>query len=450
MKKYLVRICSVAVAAAMAMGLCCTAAFAAIPNTGITSTFTLAAPEEGNMTTSWNYLGNGSVAPVELKDEIFNKAYRFMYYPGGNPSWTNVYMKFDLDMPARNSNDGIYLSFYYKAASEFVGTDGKTYTSDASITMNHIRDAKERLLNLQTQGLGDFAFIADDKWHKIETYMSADGRFTDNALYIYNANKATMDVMIADIRVGVLNIDDSVAFNNDQCYTEMGWFLKELNTPSALKVNGESLDLTDGSKEFTVKTADFSAPSIEMTGSDYIINKVAEDMYEVTSVAYAYNKSETDAETVTYRQRGYDNGSGVWIYNSGSISNIETANSTLKGETYTIYLEYDEGFYVDGVKVDSEAVPAGKVYSYKKSFVRPEGNTIYACIAAYDKETNQLIDVSMQDYSFPANEYVVHTSIDMNNDNSDDTLYFKVFMLDSLENIKPLMESKSTASISVE
>lgn len=457
MKKYLVKFYSMAVTVAMVMGLCCPAAFAAIPNENITATFEMGAVSTGNCTNALNQYDTsatmtGSVAPITLENDIFDKAYAYGWTGGssGNNYMWKTYMEIPVNVPEHDSADAIYVSFYYKSKPSFT-FNGTTYTCGESNAMNHIRDNKGTLLNLNTQVDGGFTFTADDEWHKVEAYVAADGRFSTNKLVFYNVYNLTVPMyfLIADVKVGVVHSNGD-AYNNDKAYTEMGWFLKELGEVSALSVNGQALDLSGGQKEFTVKTADFSAPSIEMTGSDYIVNKVDSDTYEVTSVAYAYNKAAADTATVTYRQRGYDNGSGVWIYNSGNISNIETTNGTLKGETYTINLEYDEGFYVDGVKVDGTAVPTGKVYSYKKSFAKPENGTLTALIAAYDKETNQLVDVSLQNYTFAENETAVHISVDTNKDNSDDSLYFKVFMLDSLKTLQPLMPAKSTASITVE
>ena len=408
--------------------------------------FNHSAPVTGKMTTSWNYANNGVVPPVELKNDLFDEAYRFMYIPGGNPAWTSVYMKFDLDIPERKSSDGMYVSFYYKAASSFIGTDGVRYTSDASIPMDHIRDGRERLVNLQTQGLGDFDFVADDQWHKIEAYVPAYDtqkgydRFNDNALYIYNGNKATMDVLVADIRVGVLSLD---SYNNDVAYTQMGWYLKELGEVNKLSVNGQELDISGDENEFTIYTDEMTAPEVVLDGAEYFTEKLSKDSYKITAVAPAYNKALPDDGDVMYRERW--NGSGF----GGNINQITVKNATLKGESFIVNLKYDEGFYVDGKKVEG-AVPAGTVYCYKKSFDKPECGEMTAFIAAYEKGTNNLVDVSMQPYTFEEGETVAHVNVELTQDNSDDTLYFKVMILDNADNIVPLMAAQSTASISVE
>ena len=425
--------------------------------------FKLGAVSEGNSLNSynqWNSSGNigspnapAEYAPIALEDDLFDKAYVYGW-GGGQANYGNnlqTWMQIPLNIPEHTANDGIYVSFYYKSLSS---RNGKT--PPATQRMDHIRDSANMAVNLdggldyrgQNTGMGAFIFEADDEWHKIEIYMPGD-RFADNTLrFFHDSTVDALYFMIADVRAGVL-YNNEVAYNNDAAYTDIGWFAKSVYVPSGITVNGEKLDIASAN-EFTVKTQDFSVPDVDVTGADYIITKLTDSKYEITATAFGYDKSKIMTDKVDYRQRGYDNGRGVWIYNDGPISVIETYNGDLMGDTYTINLVYDEGFYVDGKKVDEEKVPAGKVYSYRKSIEKPASGVVSAVIAAYDKDTKNLVDVSIEEYTFASYQKIKHVYVDMNKDNSDDSLYFKVYMLDGMGTLKPLMESKTTQSVSVE
>lgn len=279
--------------------------------------------------------------PIDLEDELFEKAYPYMWYGDGSDNRWNSYMTFNLDIPEHAENDAIYVSFYYKSASEFDGADGNHYTCPESVTMNHIRDSKERIYNLQSAGLGDFKFTSDDNWHRVEALVPAfgqlgtsgrtDSRFEDGKLFVYfNYLSKPMYILISEIRVGIYRNPEGSASDWNRFYTEIGWHLQRLGI-ERFAVNGYPVSFIPGIYEYTVPS-DEDEMNFEILGGGSAkiesIGKSENGKYEIIAAAAAYDKSVGEDGNITYRRR--INKSTGEFSPTGSIETYSVKNADLR------------------------------------------------------------------------------------------------------------------------
>ena len=462
MNTKLKRVIAIIEAIALNAGIFVTAA--EFKNPKMTATFDITEPQYHNFNqylNQWNYnpatQTQANVSPITLENDLFEKAYAYGWGGGaGNAYAWKSYLEIPVDVPKYDDSDMLYVSFYYKCPETFQCNGTKTNVTGEVLANHIIRDQYDRFLNLTTGYNGSnnlhITLTADNEWHKIEFYNPASDtkgkRLADGVLRMYPIAHITdpFAILISDLRVGVLH-SNGAAYNNDKVYTETGWFMQQINEPTEILVNGLSMDMTKADMEIYSNTVE---PTIEVTGSDYVLEKLGTGEYKLTPTAYGYDISQGDDGIVKYRERGFEHDTAGWIYNSGAISVNEIRNGDLKSDkSYYLHLNYEEGFYVDDMLAVGE-IPAGEKYSYKKSFDKPESGKLTAVIAAYEKESKRLVEILSSDYAFADGDKKAHISIDMNKDNSDDTLYFKVFILDGTDTMMPLTECRTTASISIE
>ena len=337
-------------------------------------------------------------SPVALTNDVFPQAIPYMCYGVENSttySNNDNQIRVKLDTPVEvEENDGVYVSFYYRAADKFYGVGDKAstqYTGQTTqfdvIAVDNSNPSKQEQYTNKWQtavcmfgdtqttagndanntngslGRPEVTVVPDGKWHRVEGYVWMDATKlsymgdTNKLSLAFNMNRIfeSSYIELAGFRTGVLKTADLETKNeSNQVFTEIPWHLQK-SAVTGLKVNGEALDLTSGATEFTVPGT-MDEPTVELTsdsGVQYDIEKLAYNRYKITTYAGAYDIAKTADETLQYRAR-YNNGSY-----SGNYSWSTFKNSDFIGTTYYINIGIKDNFKMYPLSTDWDQVVHG-------------------------------------------------------------------------------------------
>ena len=302
--------------------------------------------------TEFHHLGGGSESnshclfdAVTLQNEPFDKAmrYRKMTTTVVSQRW-DIYCKAfaSLDGVAYDTDDILMLSFYYKGnttgtyygGGEFTSSSAHTWIKSNNVAYNNLNDDK-------SQKSENFELVSDGAWHKVTLYMNAANYNGETIIYIPNSGEL-LNMLLADFRIGVVHLPDSWngGYTNDVAYSTLSDVLMDYTDTDVdkLTVNGQEMDLTQNTNEFTVAVDSYNLPSVSLSngavGLEKQIKKLAYNRYEITPCAPAYNPTVADDVNIQFRVRDND----VQLH-------PEKANSTYIGTNkYYINLELDDNF----------------------------------------------------------------------------------------------------------
>ncbi|MBQ4109982.1 MAG: hypothetical protein IJC74_03770 [Clostridia bacterium] len=314
-------------------------------------------------------------SPVVLTNDVFSQAVPYMCYGVENSttySNNNNQIRFVLDSPAEiKENDGIYISFYYRAADSFYGVGGKASTPYTGVQSQMVLYALDNA-NQNVQVISDtqasgvlnsskVTIVPDNTWHRLDMTI-----MMDSANYAKLSDKTKFNMAInlnqifdasyiefAGFRMGVLRPEEAITYN--QMLTEVSWHLQK-KVPSAITVNGTALDLASGATEFTVPGKMDEEPVVAVSSDDgvqYEVEKLAYNRYKLTTYAGGYDVVKTLEENVMFRER-YNNGAF-----SGNNNYPKYLNSALVGETYYINIDIEDNFTMYPLSTDWDAVAHG-------------------------------------------------------------------------------------------
>ena len=323
----------------------------------VLSTFELGAENKEVITTSVNAAYThirdygSTVSPITLENDLFRQAYPYQCYGGGsNNRWDNIYkMKFDI--PDAGANDCVWLSYYYKSESSFVGGNGNTYKGTTIDVPQQRNTANEIVVNLKAGAYGD-TFVADDQWHRVDLYMSAANIKNEELLIYFTDMSKPVSVLFAGFRAGVVHFPEGVTYNNDRAYTELGWHLQNKDA-DAILLNGKTVALSDGIYEYNI-SADTDALDVALPDGAKVkvaqVEKKSVGAYEVLLAAPGYSPS---GEKSAFRRR-VNSATGEFSQN-GTIETYTVENAAML-QKYTINLELkavEAAMTVDGANTTS-------------------------------------------------------------------------------------------------
>lgn len=336
------------------------------------------------------------VSPIALENDAFDKAYPYQCYGGGsNNRWDNIFkMKFDI--PEAEDNDCVWLSYYYKSATSFVGGDGNTYTGTTMDIQQQRNTTNQIVTNLKAGAYGD-TFIADDEWHRVDLYMSAANIKEKELLIYFTDMSKPMYVLFAGFRAGVVHFPEGESYNNDRAYTELGWHLQNTNADTII-LNGKTVNLEQGVYEYNL-SADEDALTAELPeGSAAAVSevkKISGGCYEVWVTAPGYSRGGSDDTSITFRRR-VNSSTGEFLSN-GTVETYTVKNSQMvKKYTVNLVLRTAEAaLTVDGEEKSAlDGCVGGEeiVLDVKYRNLKAENKTYIAVLVIYkDKAVKAVI-----------------------------------------------------------